>query len=199
MNAEDLWHYRRAGDKGTELTGYPAISVYEEFRYHPKQVIGGVFDWVYDHLGMFSWVVEIWSPMREAGITELQVHRLVPRPSDRGRPQALPLERRQARRDRAHCVETVRPSAARPRRDRRLEPLPRVRQSAAGVPRARGRALPEMADLAGADVAEDGARRRRGASALGDDTGGCGSSCRIPGGCRATCRSARWSARSSAA
>ena len=68
MNAEDLWHYRRTGDKGTELTGYPAISVYEEFRYHPKQVIGGVFDWVYDHLGMFSWVVEIWSPMREAGI-----------------------------------------------------------------------------------------------------------------------------------
>ena len=67
MNAEDLWHYRRTGDKGTELTGYPAISVYEEFRYHPKQVIGGVFDWVYDHLGMFSWVVEIWSPMREAG------------------------------------------------------------------------------------------------------------------------------------
>ena len=69
MNAEDLWHYRRAGDKGTELTGYPAISVYEEFRYHPKQVIGGVFDWVYDHLGMYSWVVELWSPMREAGIT----------------------------------------------------------------------------------------------------------------------------------
>jgi hypothetical protein len=32
-------------------------------------VIGGVFDWVYDHLGMFSWVVELWSPMREAGIT----------------------------------------------------------------------------------------------------------------------------------
>jgi hypothetical protein len=56
MNAEDLWHYRRTGDKGTELTGYPAISVYEEFRYHPKQVIGGVFDWVYDHLGMYSWV-----------------------------------------------------------------------------------------------------------------------------------------------
>jgi len=69
MNAEDLWHYRRIGDKGTELTGYPAISVYEEFRYHPKEVIGGVFDWVYEHLGMYSWVVELWSPMREAGIT----------------------------------------------------------------------------------------------------------------------------------
>ena len=68
MHAEDLWHYRRVGAKGTELTGYPAISVYEEFRYHPKQVIGGAFDWIYEHLGLFSWVVEIWSPMKEAGI-----------------------------------------------------------------------------------------------------------------------------------
>jgi hypothetical protein len=68
MHAEDLWHFQRVGAKGTEWTGYPNISVYHEFRYHPKQVIGGAFDWIYDHLGMFSWVVEIWSPMREAGI-----------------------------------------------------------------------------------------------------------------------------------
>jgi murein tripeptide amidase MpaA len=68
MHAEDLWHFQKVGAKGTELTGYPNISVYHEFRYHPKQVIGGAFDWIYDHLGMFSWVVEIWSPMREAGI-----------------------------------------------------------------------------------------------------------------------------------
>ena len=68
MHAEDLWHYQRVGAKGTELTGYPNISVYHEFRYHPKSVIGGAFDWIYDHLGMFSWVVEIWSPMREAGL-----------------------------------------------------------------------------------------------------------------------------------
>jgi murein tripeptide amidase MpaA len=69
MDAEDLWFYQRTGRKGTELTGYPAISVFHEFRYHPKSVIGGAFDWIYEHLGMFSWVVEIWSPMREAGIT----------------------------------------------------------------------------------------------------------------------------------
>ena len=69
MDAEDLWFYQAAGRKGTELTGYPAISVYHEFRYHPKSVIGGTFDWIYEHLGLFSWVVEIWSPMREAGIT----------------------------------------------------------------------------------------------------------------------------------
>ena len=68
MHAEDLWFYRKAGEKGAELTGYPAISVYHEFRYHPKEVIGGTFDWLYEHLGAYTWVVEIWSPMREAGI-----------------------------------------------------------------------------------------------------------------------------------
>ncbi|MGH8713938.1 MAG: M14 family metallopeptidase, partial [Casimicrobiaceae bacterium] len=68
MVPEDLWTYKKMGAKGTELTGYPAISVYHEFRYYPKQVIGGTSDWLFDHLGAFSWVVEIWSPMREAGI-----------------------------------------------------------------------------------------------------------------------------------
>jgi murein tripeptide amidase MpaA len=68
MVPEDLWTYEKIGAKGTELTGYPAISVYHEFRYYPKQVIGGTSDWLFDHLGAFSWVVEIWSPMREAGI-----------------------------------------------------------------------------------------------------------------------------------
>jgi murein tripeptide amidase MpaA len=70
MDAEDLWFYQAAGRRGSELTGYPAISVYHEFRYHPKSVIGGTFDWIYEHLGIFSWVVEIWSPMREAGIAD---------------------------------------------------------------------------------------------------------------------------------
>lgn len=73
MHAEDLWHYQRVGAKGTELTGYPAISVFHEFRYHPKSVIGGTFDeWIYEQLGMFSWVVEIWCPMRESGLEKYQ-------------------------------------------------------------------------------------------------------------------------------
>ena len=69
MHAEDLWFFQLAGRTGTEMTGYPNISVYHEFRYHPKSVIGGTFDWIYEHLGLFSWCIEIWSPMREAGIT----------------------------------------------------------------------------------------------------------------------------------
>ena len=70
MPAEDLWAYQKVGAKGTELTGYPNISVYHEFRYHPKDVISGTFDWIYEHLGMFEWTIEIWSPMREAGLKD---------------------------------------------------------------------------------------------------------------------------------
>jgi murein tripeptide amidase MpaA len=72
LPAEDLWTYRKIGQKGTELTGYPAISVYHDFRYHPQQVITGVFnDWLYEHLGLYAWVVEIWSPQRQAGLEDL--------------------------------------------------------------------------------------------------------------------------------
>ena len=70
MAPEDLWAYQVIGKKGTEITGYPAISVYEDFRYHPKEVITGTSDWMFEQLGIFNWVVEIWSPMRESGITD---------------------------------------------------------------------------------------------------------------------------------
>ena len=67
--AEDLWTYQKIGQKGTDLTGYPHLSVYHDFRYHPKQVITGAFDdWLVNHLGIFGWTVEIWSPQRQAGI-----------------------------------------------------------------------------------------------------------------------------------
>ena len=66
MHAEDLWLYKRFGKKSTELTGYPNISIYHEFRYHPKEIITGGFDWLYEHLGAFFWTVEIWAPAREA-------------------------------------------------------------------------------------------------------------------------------------
>ncbi|HTE17496.1 MAG TPA: M14 family metallopeptidase, partial [Armatimonadota bacterium] len=67
--SEDLWTYEKIGKKGTELTGYPLLNVFADFKYHPKEVITGVFDdWLYDHLGIFGWTTELWSPMRQAGI-----------------------------------------------------------------------------------------------------------------------------------
>jgi hypothetical protein len=73
LPAEDLWTYEKIGQKGTDLTGYPAISVYHDFRYHPDKVITGTFnDWLYDQAGLFGWVVEIWNPQRQAGIEEIK-------------------------------------------------------------------------------------------------------------------------------
>jgi murein tripeptide amidase MpaA len=70
MTPEDLWQYKRFSELGAKLTGYPAISIFHEFKYHPKQIITGTQDWVYEHLGALFWTVEIWSPNKEAGITD---------------------------------------------------------------------------------------------------------------------------------
>jgi hypothetical protein len=69
QDTEDLWTFQKIGAKGTELTGYPDISTFHDFKYYPKQIITGAFDeWTYEHIGVFSWTVEFWSPMKQAGI-----------------------------------------------------------------------------------------------------------------------------------
>jgi hypothetical protein len=71
MPTEDLRAYKIIGEEGTARTGYPAASVFHDFKYHPKESIkGGAHDWLYDHLGVFSWTTEFWSPQREAGLTD---------------------------------------------------------------------------------------------------------------------------------
>ena len=70
MIPEDLWSIRRFSEIGAKLTGYPAISIWHDFKYHPKDVISGTQDWVYEHLGALFWVVEIWAPNKEAGIAD---------------------------------------------------------------------------------------------------------------------------------
>ena len=70
MTPEDLWQYKRFSDLGAKLTGYPAISIYHEFKYHPKEIITGTQDWIYEHMGALFWTVEIWAPNKEAGITD---------------------------------------------------------------------------------------------------------------------------------
>jgi murein tripeptide amidase MpaA len=70
MVPEDLWSIKRFSALGTELTGYPAVSIWHDFKYHPKETIGGTQDWLYEHLGALFWVVELWGPNKEAGITD---------------------------------------------------------------------------------------------------------------------------------
>lgn len=69
MTAEDLWSYKRFSKLGEQITGYPAIGIWHDFRYDAKDVITGTQDWLYEHLGALFWVVELWSPNREAGVT----------------------------------------------------------------------------------------------------------------------------------
>jgi hypothetical protein len=67
----DLRAFELMGKEATRLTGYPAISIFHDFKYHPKMVIkGGDVDWIYDHLGAYAWVTEFWSPQRAAGLSE---------------------------------------------------------------------------------------------------------------------------------
>jgi murein tripeptide amidase MpaA len=67
----DLRAFRLMGEEATRLTGYPAISIFHDFKYDPKKVIrGGDVDWIYDFLGVFAWVTEFWSPQRAAGLAD---------------------------------------------------------------------------------------------------------------------------------
>jgi murein tripeptide amidase MpaA len=71
MEANDKWVFEAIGERGTELTGYPSVSVYHHFRYHPKEVITGVFDdWLFDHKGIFAYTVELWDLPTAAGVEE---------------------------------------------------------------------------------------------------------------------------------
>jgi murein tripeptide amidase MpaA len=69
MPDHDLAVYKTLGDRGTELTGYPNLSVYHDFRYAPREVITGTFDdWVFSAYGVFAFTIEFWSAARSAGI-----------------------------------------------------------------------------------------------------------------------------------
>ena len=67
----DLRAYKLIGDWATKFTGYPAKSVFHDFKYEPKSVIhGGSDDWMYDHVGVYAWTTEFWSPQRQIGLKD---------------------------------------------------------------------------------------------------------------------------------
>jgi murein tripeptide amidase MpaA len=73
MPSQDLRTYKFIGRKGEELTGYPALSVYHDFKYDPKDFIKGTFDdWLYEHLGLYAWTTEIWSILKQAGLKDFK-------------------------------------------------------------------------------------------------------------------------------
>jgi murein tripeptide amidase MpaA len=67
----DLRVYNELGKHATAMTGYKVVSVFHDFRYDPKDVITGAADmWAYEHVGVFGWTTEFWSPLPKAGITD---------------------------------------------------------------------------------------------------------------------------------
>lgn len=69
MPVGDLDTYKALGARGTAFTGYPCMSVYHDFRDHPKDFIrGGFDDMCYEHLGVFAFTTEIWSIGKAAGL-----------------------------------------------------------------------------------------------------------------------------------
>lgn len=69
----DLRNYQALGAMGTEETGYPCVSIYHGFMYPDARKYGGIkgvhLDWVYDHLGVFSFSTELWNIAIKAGVT----------------------------------------------------------------------------------------------------------------------------------
>ena len=74
LPTQDLRTFKKIGKKATELTGYPAVSVYHDFAYDPKNYIRGTFDdWLYEHLGVYAWTTEIWSMQKAAGVDHSKI------------------------------------------------------------------------------------------------------------------------------
>ena len=133
-------------DLGAKLTGYPAISIFHDFKYHPKETITGTQDWVYEHLGALFWTVEIWAPNKEAGITDykwIDWYRDHPVEDDL---KLLKWSDEQCG-GQAHVDwQPVPPPAARRGGARRLGQDELLAQPAAAPARARGGALPGLDD-----------------------------------------------------
>lgn len=68
---EDLALYKALGAVGTALTGYPIISVYEEFTSDPANPrVGSLMQWSYDEMGILTFSTELWNPELAAGIAD---------------------------------------------------------------------------------------------------------------------------------
>ena len=61
LPALDVTLYKTIGQKGTDLTGYPHVSTYEDYTFDKSRPLKGVFmDWLYEHLGIITFSTELW-------------------------------------------------------------------------------------------------------------------------------------------
>jgi murein tripeptide amidase MpaA len=63
MNPFDLMMYKQIGETAKRITGYPTVSVYEDFTfdYDPDDLdVGSWLEWAYDGMGVQSFEMELW-------------------------------------------------------------------------------------------------------------------------------------------
>lgn len=73
LDVQDVQLFKTLGRMGTELTGYPVISIYEDFtELGSKPRHGGFGEWAYEHLGMVTFATELWDVETEVGIKKPQ-------------------------------------------------------------------------------------------------------------------------------
>ncbi len=79
----DVWTWTQLAAIGTELTGYPSHSVYEDFTWDHSQTMSGASDdWAYEHLGVFSWTTEFWDIVHAATGVKQSTHFWYTGPTD---------------------------------------------------------------------------------------------------------------------
>ena len=80
MSAPDLSLYNALGAVGERLTGYPTISVYEDFTPDKTKARHGTLtDWTYEEMGIISFGTELWDLERTAGVPKEGYYNLGPR------------------------------------------------------------------------------------------------------------------------
>jgi murein tripeptide amidase MpaA len=66
--AQDMRSFMAIGALGTKITGYPVLSVFNDFTTDKSNPRHGVFvDWAYDHFGALAYTTEIWKAPGETG------------------------------------------------------------------------------------------------------------------------------------
>lgn len=79
----DLMVYKAIGAMGEALTGYPVISVYEEFTPDPSQKrTGSMMQWSYDEMGIITFSTELWNPELAAGFEHPEKYQVRARSAD---------------------------------------------------------------------------------------------------------------------
>jgi murein tripeptide amidase MpaA len=68
----DVAIFKAIGEMATEETGYPCINIYDEFFSDPNSFSSGAFDdWLYGHLGIPAYTIELWDLASRSGIKDV--------------------------------------------------------------------------------------------------------------------------------